>query len=188
MRYATWMSFCGRRVPQGRCAHAFSALVAHPTCLLLISSHAFRRLDAHQTDVLRVRLDEISYSEFRAALASGVPVQISGVHRRLQKHWTPNALMASIEDTVITCIECNSSKESRVTMPAKAFFDQLSPNAQPGAVYKVKVRDLDVCRDVLTTDFGLGLATRPPFQGCFSRTLPCLQPGFPRCLRRLRPR
>ncbi|KAI0686974.1 hypothetical protein C8Q76DRAFT_588987, partial [Earliella scabrosa] len=75
---------------------------------------------------------------FRAALGSGVPVLIRGVHRRLQKHWTPEALMASIDEAMMTCIECNSSKENRVTMPAKAFFEQLSPNAQPGAVYKVK--------------------------------------------------
>ena len=99
-----------------------------------------RLLDAREAGVVRFEMEELTYSDFTVALASGVPVLISGVHRRLQGRWTPEALTASIDKTTVSCVDCNSRKESIMKMQAKAFFDLLSSGPQPGKVYKVKVR------------------------------------------------
>ncbi|KAI0740252.1 hypothetical protein C8Q76DRAFT_591854, partial [Earliella scabrosa] len=76
---------------------------------------------------------------FRSTLASGVPLLITGVHRRLQGQWTPEEFTDSMNEEVVTCIDCNSDDEADTKMPAGAFFPLLS--RAPGehdVVHKIK--------------------------------------------------
>ncbi|KAI0706372.1 hypothetical protein C8Q76DRAFT_567593, partial [Earliella scabrosa] len=85
-----------------------------------------------------VNADELTHLQFKTALASAVPIVISGLHRQIQRKWTPEGLTATMENAVVTCIDCNSDDEASTTMHAKAFFALLTSSAQEGEVYKIK--------------------------------------------------
>ena len=91
-------------------------------------------------DIVPVPMEDLTYVQFRSTLASGVPLQITGVHRRLQGQWTPEEFTDSMNEEVVTCIDCNSDDEADTKMPAGAFFPLLS--RAPGehdVVHKIKV-------------------------------------------------
>ena len=91
-------------------------------------------------DVEPVPVEDLTYSQFRSTLASGVPMQITGLHRRLQGQWTPEEFTDSMDEEVVKCIDCDSDSEAGTKMRASAFFDLLSQAAgERQVVYKIKV-------------------------------------------------
>ena len=92
-----------------------------------------------ELDVLRLRQEDVTATAFVHALSSGVPAQITGVDRRMQSRWTPEAFTENMDDAPVKCIDCNSDEEKSTTMRASAFFEQLRRPPGQDVVYKIKV-------------------------------------------------
>ena len=97
-------------------------------------------VDSETMNIVPMPMEDLTYSQFRSTLARGVPLQITGVHRRLQGQWTPEEFTDSMDEQVVKCIDCNSHEEASTKLRARDFFDLLSRASEEGqVVYKIKV-------------------------------------------------
>ncbi|KAI0710629.1 hypothetical protein C8Q76DRAFT_694681 [Earliella scabrosa] len=82
--------------------------------------------------VVKVHWGMLTAHQFVEFLGRGIPVQLHGVHQRLQCDWTPQELTKTMKNDMIECIDCNAPDEKYHMLIASDFFARLSTNNKDG--------------------------------------------------------